>query len=112
MLHSLRPRQAHTKPPGPLDLSGDENPLAYPFVAKENELRGLPPHIIVNYELDLIRDEGVVFAQRLRNSGVDATSMIINGSNHCNEIAMPDVMPELTRDRLMSIATFARGAVT
>jgi acetyl esterase/lipase len=89
-----------------------ENPLAYPFVAKENELRGLPPHIIVNYELDLIRDEGVAFAQRLRKSGVDATSMIINGSTHCNEIAMPDVMPELTRDRLMSIATFARGAVT
>jgi acetyl esterase/lipase len=86
-----------------------ENPLAYPFVAKENELRGLPPHIIVNYELDLIRDEGVAFAQRLRKSGVDATSMIINGSTHCNEIAMPDVMPELTRDRLMSIAAFARG---
>ena len=86
-----------------------ENPLAYPFAAKDNELRGLPPHIIVNYELDLIRDEGVAFAQRLRNSGVDATSMIINGSNHCNEIAMPDVMPELTRDRLMSIAAFARG---
>ena len=87
-----------------------KNPLAYPFVAKDNELRGLPPHVIVNYELDLIRDEGVVFAQRLRNSGVDATSMIINGSNHCNEIAMPDVMPELTRDRLISIAAFARGA--
>ena len=87
-----------------------ENPLAYPFAAKDNELRGLPPHIIVNYELDLIRDEGVAFAQRLRNSGVDATSLIINGSNHCNEIAMPDVMPELTRDRLMSIVAFARGS--
>ncbi len=86
-----------------------ENHLAYPFAAKGGELEGLPPHIIVNYELDLIRDEGVVFAQRLRNSGVDATSLIINGSNHCNEIGMPDAMPELTRDRLMSIATFARG---
>ena len=72
-----------------------ENPLAYPFSAKDTELRGLPPHIIVNYELDLIRDEGVAFAQRLRHSGVDATSMIINGSNHCNEIAMPDVMLSL-----------------
>jgi acetyl esterase/lipase len=57
----------------------------------------------------LIRDEGVVFAQRLRSAGVEATSKIINGAHHVPELAMPDVIPELTRDTLASIAAFARG---
>ena len=87
----------------------ERNPLAYPFSAKTEDLRGLPPHILHNYELDLIRDEGVVFAQRLRSAGVEATSKIINGAHHVPELAMPDVIPELTRDTLASIAAFARG---
>jgi acetyl esterase len=97
-----------TKVYDPDDKHG-ENSLAWPFFAKESELRGLPPHIIVNYELDLIRDDGVVFAQKLRAAGVEATSIVVNGADHVPEIAMPDTIPELTRDRLISIAEFARG---
>tara|TARA_S200000501_G_scaffold179596_2_gene169102 strand:+ start:4372 stop:5604 length:1233 start_codon:yes stop_codon:yes gene_type:complete len=97
-----------TKVYDPNDMHG-ENSLAWPFFAKESELRGLPPHIIVNYELDLIRDDGVVFAQKLRAAGVEATSIVVNGADHVPEIAMPDTIPELTRDRLISIAEFARG---
>ena len=87
----------------------EKNPLAWPFHAKDKDLRGLPPHIIVNYELDLIRDDGVVYAQKLRASGVEATSTIINGADHVPEIAMPDTIPELTRNTLASITAFARG---
>ena len=87
----------------------ENNPMAYPFSATKNDLRGLPPHILHNYELDLIRDEGVVFAQKLRAAGVEATSKIINGSHHVPELAMPDVIPELTRDTLASITAFAQG---
>ena len=97
-----------TKVYDPDDMYG-ENSLAWPFFAQESELRGLPPHIIVNYELDLIRDDGVVFAQKLRAAGVEATSIVVNGADHVPEIAMPDTIPELTRDRLISIAEFARG---
>ena len=86
-----------------------DNPLAYPFSATTDVLKGLPPHILHNYELDLIRDEGVVFAQKLRTAGVAATSKIINGAHHVPEIAMPDTVPELTIDTLASIASFARG---
>jgi len=86
-----------------------DNPLAYPFSATKDVLKGLPPHILHNYELDLIRDEGVVFAQKLRAAGVAATSKIINGAHHVPEIAMPDTVPELTIDTLASIASFARG---
>ena len=91
------------------DDEHEKNPLAWPFYAKDTDLRGLPPHIILNYELDLIRDDGVVFAQKLRAAGVDATAMIISGADHVPEIAMPDTVPELTRDTLASIAAFARG---
>lgn len=87
----------------------EKNPLAWPFHAQDSDLRGLPPHIILNYELDLIRDDGVVFAQKLRAAGVDATAMIINGADHVPEIAMPDTIPELTRSTLASIAAFSRG---
>ena len=84
-----------------------DNPLCNPLFAPSDLLNGLPPHIIRNYELDLIRDEGVVFAQRLRTAGVEATSQIVNGAHHVPEIAMPDAIPELTRDTLSSIAAFA-----
>jgi acetyl esterase/lipase len=91
------------------DAVHKDNPLAYPFSATTDVLKGLPPHILHNYELDLIRDEGVVFAQKLRAAGVAATSKIINGAHHVPEIIMPDTVPELTADTLASIASFARG---
>ena len=86
-----------------------DNPLVFPFCAKTGDLKGLPPHILHNYELDLIRDEGVVFAQKLRQAGVAATSKIINGAHHVPELEMPDSVPELTADTLASIASFARA---
>ena len=91
------------------DAIHENNPLAYPFSATTDVLKGLPPHILHNYELDLIRDEGVVFAQKLRTVGVAATSKIISGAHHVPELAMPDTVPELTSDTLAAIASFARG---
>ena len=85
------------------------DPRAWPFCASESVLRGLPPHIIINYELDLIRDEGVVLAQRLQAAGVDAISRVVNGAHHVPEIAMPDVVPGMTRDLIASIASFVKS---
>ena len=84
------------------------NPLAWPYSAKYKDLVGLPPFYITNYELDLIRDEGVVFAQKLRAAGVEAICRTIHGVHHVPEIAMPDVVPELTREAVSSLASFAR----
>ena len=85
------------------------DPRAWPFCASPSILRGLPPHTIVNYELDLIRDDGVVFAQRLRAAGVSANSIIINGAHHVPDIAMPDAVPEMTRASIASIAAFVKS---
>lgn len=85
------------------------DPRAWPFCAGKSVLKGLPPHVILNYELDLIRDDGVVFAQRLQAAGVSASSRVVNGAHHVPEIAMPDAVPEMVRESLASIASFTKG---
>lgn len=86
----------------------EHNPLAWPYHAKDAALKGLPPHIITNYELDLIRDDGAVFARRLQAAGVPAISRTIDGAIHVVELAMPDLVPELLHDTVGSLVGFAR----
>ena len=107
---SLEMIRAMTKVYDPLDQY-ETNPMAWPFHANEDCLRGLPPHMILNYELDLIRDDGVTYARNLRAAGVEATSITVAGIHHVPEIAMPDTVPELTRDTIASITAFAKGCV-
>ncbi len=86
----------------------EHNPLAWPFQATEKHLKGLPPHIITNYELDLIRDDGAVFARKLQAAGVAAISRTIDGAIHVVDLAMPDLVPELTAETVDSLVNFAR----
>ena len=86
----------------------EHNPMTWPFHAKQEVLKGLPPHIIINYEMDLIRDDGAVFARSLQASGVAAISRTVTGAPHVAEIAMPDLMPGLVDDTVGSIVGFAR----
>lgn len=59
--------------------------------------------------MDLIRDEGAVFARKLQALGVSAISKTIDGAPHVMEIAMPDLVPELVRDTVGSLTEFARA---
>ncbi len=47
-----------------------------------NPLAGLPPTLVVTVEYDPLRDEGEKFAAALRTSGVDVTSIRIDGLVH------------------------------
>lgn len=85
----------------------EKNPMAWPFHATQDVLKGLPPHIIINYEMDLIRDDGAVFARNLQAAGVAAISRTVTGAPHVAEIALPDLMPELVDDTVGSIVGFA-----
>ena len=91
------------------DQQHELNPLAWPFNAKKEDLQGLPTHMILNYELDLIRDDGAVFSRRLNAVGVPSSSIVISGAHHVPEIAMPDVMPELTNNTLASLTAFVKA---
>ena len=100
--------RAMTKVYDPRDAH-ETDPMAWPFHATESDLKGMPPHIVTNYELDLIRDDGAVFARKLLEAGVPAVSRTIDGAVHVAEIAMPDLVPDLARDTVQSLVGFANS---
>ena len=76
------------------------NPLAWPYHAVVDELKGLPPHIISVNELDPLRDEGLQFYRKLAAAGVA-------GTPHAGDVMFPDVTPEVTAQTLSSLHQFA-----
>tara|TARA_Y100001934_G_scaffold92276_1_gene113978 strand:+ start:366 stop:1400 length:1035 start_codon:yes stop_codon:yes gene_type:complete len=84
-----------------------KNPLAWPLFATDDDVKGLPPTMISVNEFDPLRDEGIVFYQRLLANGVAARCRQVMGTIHGTEI-FPMVCPEISRDTAASIAQFCR----
>lgn len=61
------------------DAADRLNPLAAPFRAS---LAGLPPVLIQAAELDVLRDDGVALAEKLRAAGVETHLEIVPGVLH------------------------------
>ncbi|MEU3619654.1 alpha/beta hydrolase [Streptomyces sp. NPDC006872] len=55
---------------------------ASPLRASLEELRGLPPALVVVDESDVLRDEGEAYARRLTQAGVATTNIRVNGTLH------------------------------
>ena len=85
------------------------NPLAWPGLATEDDVRGLPPVVVSVNECDPLRDEGVNFYRLLLRAGVSATCRQVMGTIHGTEI-FPVSCPDVSRETARSIADFCRGA--
>ena len=55
---------------------------ASPLKASVDELKGLPPAMILNAEADVLRDEGEAYANKLREAEVDVTQIRFQGTIH------------------------------
>ena len=61
------------------DPADREHPLASPL---RGELAGLPPAVIIACEFDPLRDEGLAYAEALRDAGVPADVIFGRGHTH------------------------------
>jgi acetyl esterase len=91
-----------------IDAFKARNPLAWPGMATDDDVRGLPPVVIHVYECDPLRDEGIGFYRLLLRNGVSARCRQVMGAVHGIEI-FPVVCPDISRDTAADIANFATG---
>lgn len=68
-----------------------DNPEVSPVLTQD--IKGLPPAVIINAEFDPLRDDGVLYAARLRKAGVKVWEKCFAGQLHCLIGLLPGAEP-------------------
>lgn len=89
------------------DLASRAEPTASPMQATQEQLRGLPPALVITGEADVLRDEGEAYASKLREAGVDVTAVRYEGAFHdfmmFNALAETNACRQATRQTAQAL---------
>lgn len=83
------------------------NPLAWPYHATEDDLAGLPPHVISVNELDPLRDEGLAYYRTLVAAGVPTVGRMVLGTCHAGDLSFAGPMPDVYEASVRDLVGFA-----
>jgi acetyl esterase len=93
------------------DNAARNEPTASPLRATLDQLRGLPPALVITDEADVLRDEGEAYARKLRQAGVDMTAVRYEGVFHdfmmLNDLAVTNA----TRSAITQSALMLKSAL-
>ena len=88
-------------------LNAPSNWEGFPAYASDEQLKGLPPHHIAIAEIDCIRDEAIVFAQRLMKQGVRMDMRLYVGTTHTYSAMFDTPTSHSTREDYVQICKLA-----
>jgi acetyl esterase len=92
------------------DVAVRSEPTAAPLRATLEQLRGLPPALVLTAEADVLRDEGEAYAHRLLAAGVAVTAVRYLGAIHDFVLLNPLAASLPTRAALAQVAAALRSA--
>lgn len=85
---------------------------ASPLQASVDRLRGLPPALVITDEADVLRDEGEAYGRKLRQAGVEVTTVRYDGVFH--DFMMLNALAETnaTRNAISQTAQALKAALS
>jgi acetyl esterase len=90
------------------ELDRRNDPHVSPINATADQLRGLPPALVITAENDVLRDEGEAYARKLTEAGVPTTSTRYNGTIHDFVLLNAISDTAATRAAIAQATTFLR----
>jgi acetyl esterase/lipase len=92
------------------DAAQRAEPTASPLRATVEQLRGLPPALVITGEADVLRDEGEAYAAKLREAGVRVTAVRYQGTIHDFVMLNALAQTQAARAAVAQAVAFLRAA--